>query len=128
MTKVIYIALGGATGTLLRYWISGAAYKFGGQGFPWGTITVNLLGALLIGLTWGLTERSALSPNIRAMLFIGIFGGFTTFSTFAFESFNLLKDQNFRSVISYVLISNIAGILLVYAGIILSRIVLTAIK
>ena len=83
MIKVLLIAAGGAAGTLLRYWMSGLAYKFGGEAFPWGTLVVNLIGAFFIGLLWGLTAHSSLSSQLRAMLFIGLFGGFTTFSTFA---------------------------------------------
>jgi len=74
MSKILFIALGGATGTVLRYWLSGLAYKMGGQGFPWGTLAVNLTGALLIGFVWGITEKSSLHPHLRAKLFIGIFG------------------------------------------------------
>lgn len=128
MTKVLFIALGGAAGSVLRYWVSGIAYRWGGQGFPWGTLAVNLIGALLIGLAWGLSEKANLQPNIRAMLFIGIFGGFTTFSTFALESFNLLKENDLRNLFSYILVSNLAGVFLVYAGLVFSRILITYLK
>lgn len=123
MIKILLIAAGGAAGTLLRYWMSGIAYKLGGEAFPWGTMVVNLIGAFFIGLLWGLTAQSALSSQLRAMLFIGLFGGFTTFSTFALESFNLLKDQQFRNAFFYILASNIAGIVLVFAGLILAKFV-----
>lgn len=128
MTKVLFIALGGAAGSVLRYWVSGIAYKLGGQGFPWGTLAVNLIGALLIGLAWGLSERVNLQPHIRAMLFIGIFGGFTTFSTFALESFNLLKENDLKNLFSFILVSNLAGVFLVYAGLVFSRMLITYLK
>ena len=128
MTKVLFIALGGAAGSVLRYWVSGIAYKLGGQGFPWGTLAVNLIGALLIGLAWGLSERVNFQPHIRAMLFIGIFGGFTTFSTFALESFNLLKENDLKNLFSYILVSNLAGVFLVYAGLVFSRMLITYLK
>ncbi|MEA3503915.1 MAG: CrcB family protein, partial [Bacteroidota bacterium] len=83
MIKYLYIAAGGATGTLLRYYISGLAHKIGTGIFPWGTVAVNLIGALLIGLSWGLFDRITIPANNRLFLFIGLFGGFTTFSTFA---------------------------------------------
>lgn len=124
MIKVLLIAAGGAAGTLLRYWISGYAYKIGGGDFPWGTLVVNLIGAFFIGLLWGLTAQSALSSQFRAMIFIGLFGGFTTFSTFALESFNLLKDQQIRNAFYYIVASNIAGIMLVFAGLILARFII----
>ena len=124
MIKVLLITAGGAAGTLLRYWLSGLSYKIGGEAFPWGTLVVNLIGAFFIGLLWGLTNHSGLSSQLRAMLFIGIFGGFTTFSTFALESFNLFKDQQFRYAFYYILASNIAGVLLVFGGLVLSRLII----
>lgn len=121
MIKLLYIAAGGTIGTLLRYWVSGWMHKVTGGQFPWGTITVNLLGAFIIGLAWGITQRITLPVNIRSLLFIGLFGGFTTFSTFVFEGYSLLKDDNIKLALAYIGISNIAGIILVYAGVVLAN-------
>lgn len=128
MIKLIYIAAGGTIGTLFRYWLSGWMHKFAGGQFPWGTITVNLLGALIIGLAWGITQRISLPVNIRSLLFIGLFGGFTTFSTFVFEGLSLLKDDNIKLALAYIGISNIAGILLVYAGYVLANVLIQTLK
>jgi len=128
MDKILFLAAGGATGTLLRYYVSGIAHKIGSGIFPWGTIAVNLIGALLIGLSWGLFERITIPTNNRLFLFVGVFGGFTTFSTFAFETFSLIKDHNFITATIYLLVSNIGGILFVFAGYILSQLILQIIK
>ena len=128
MIKLFYIAAGGALGTLSRYWLSGLMHRTAGSQFPWGTLTVNLVGALLIGVAWGLSQRISLPSNIKVMLFIGIFGGFTTFSTFVFEGMTLLKDDNIKLALLYIGISNLAGIILVYGGYMLSVLIIESIK
>lgn len=128
MIKFFYIAAGGALGTLSRYWLSGLMHRTAGSQFPWGTLTVNLVGALLIGMAWGLSQRISLPHNIKLMLFIGIFGGFTTFSTFVFEGMALLKDDNIKLALLYIGISNLAGIILVYGGYMLSGLIIESIK
>ena len=85
---------------------------------------VNLTGSFLIGLAWGLLGRDDTPPQTRLFLFIGIFGGFTTFSTFTFESFNLFRDGNIKMAVGNLLISNIGGIICVFAGILVSGIIL----
>jgi CrcB protein len=128
MIKLLYIAAGGAFGTLFRYWVSGFAYRAGGTGFPWGTLAVNLLGSFLIGLAFGLSDRITLPPNLRNMLFIGIFGGFTTFSTLMYEGFAMFRDADIKLSLIYLLVSNILGLLLVYSGFIGSRLMMQIIK
>jgi fluoride exporter len=124
MIKFVYLALGGASGAILRYLISGLPYKIYSGVFPWGTLVVNLSGALLIGFFWGLLGRENTPVNVRSFLFIGLFGSFTTFSTFAFENFNLIRDGNIKFALINIVASNVFGILLVFAGFILSKIVL----
>ena len=124
MIKLAYLAMGGAAGAILRYWVSGLSYKIYGGVFPWGTLIVNLAGSFLIGFFWGLLGRENMGANVRTFLFIGLFGSFTTFSTFAFESLNLIRDGNIKFALANVLASNVFGILLVFAGFILSKMVL----
>ncbi len=124
MIKIAYLMLGGASGALLRYWVSGLPHRIYGGVFPWGTLLVNLAGSFLIGFFWGLLGRENISTNVRSFLFIGLFGSFTTFSTFAFESLNLLRDGNIKFALANVLVSNVVGILLVFAGFALSRLML----
>jgi len=92
MKMVMAIAAGGATGAVLRYWVSGQVYAWLGRGFPYGTLTVNVLGSLLMGLlSVLLIERLSLGPEWRAAILIGLLGGFTTFSTFSIETLNLIE-------------------------------------
>ncbi|NQT72581.1 MAG: fluoride efflux transporter CrcB [Chloroflexi bacterium] len=119
--KFLYIALGGAIGALLRYAISGLPHRYFESVFPWGTLTVNLLGSFAIGFLWGAFERTTVSPNLKTFLFIGILGAFTTFSTYSIESINLLRDGEIKLALTNILISNVACIVLCFVGFISSR-------
>jgi CrcB protein len=89
------VGLGGAVGTVLRYWASGAVYTMiPAPRLPWGTLVVNVAGCFAIGLLGGLAEaRGALTASARLFLLIGVLGGFTTFSTFGYETLALLREQ-----------------------------------
>ncbi len=128
MTKIIILATGGAIGTLLRYSVSGLTHRAVSGIFPWGTLAVNLTGSFLIGLLWGIFEVQNISSNMRTFLFIGILGGFTTFSTFALESLNLMRDNEIKLALSNVLLSNVLGILLVFAGFMASKYIINLIR
>lgn len=121
MTKLLLLAAGGAFGTLLRYLISGLAYRLLGETFPWGTLAVNLLGCFLIGLLWGLSERTPFPPNVSIFLFTGTLGAFTTFSTYGLESMNLLRDGEVMLALVNILGSNLAGLACVILGFMLAR-------
>lgn len=94
MMKFVLVGLGGFIGAVLRYLLSGCVQKWTKNAtFPYGTLTVNLLGCLIIGLLSQLVEgRHLFSPETRIFVFIGILGAFTTFSTFGSETMNLLRD------------------------------------
>ncbi len=128
MTKILLLAAGGAIGTLLRYALSGLTYKVLNGGFPWGTLFVNLAGSFAIGLLWGILEVETMSSNVRSFIFIGILGGFTTFSTYAFESFSLFRDGEAKLAIINLVASNVLGILLVFGGFLLSRYIVNFIR
>jgi len=103
MGKVLFVGLGGFIGAILRYWIGGWVQGASGSAsFPYGTLTVNLIGCLAIGLLSQLAEASqVMTPETRLFLFIGLLGAFTTFSTFGNESMNLLRDgQTFLSLMN----------------------------
>ncbi len=119
--RLLAIAAGGALGAVLRYAVSGLAYNLFGESFPWGTLSVNLIGCLLIGFLWQTFENSALSPQMRALIFVGGLGAFTTFSTYGLESMNLLRDGQVRLSLLNVLGSNALGLLAVFLGVILAR-------
>ncbi|MFQ5681596.1 MAG: fluoride efflux transporter CrcB [Candidatus Omnitrophota bacterium] len=121
MIKVIYIATGGALGSVLRYWVSGLTHKLFNGGFPWGTLTVNLIGSLIIGILWGGSEIFIISHNIRIFLFLGLLGSFTTFSTFTLENFSLMRDGEYWSTALNVFLNVAFGIVLVFMGYFLVR-------
>jgi len=114
--KWALIALGGAIGTVARYICSGLDYRWSNGVFPVSTLLVNLLGSLAIGFLWGLFERSAISPNARLFVLLGILGGFTTFSTFSLENFNLIRDGELKIALWNIGLTNVAGIALVFVG------------
>jgi len=121
MSRLSFIAIGGAIGALLRYMISGMTYRYLGGSFPWGTLSVNLIGAFAIGFLWGLSEITIVSSDFRSFVFIGIIGSFTTFSTYSLETFNLFRDAEIKLVLANVLITNVLGIALVLSGFIASK-------
>ena len=94
MDKAIFVGLGGFIGSVLRYWASGAVQQIANNPtFPLGTLAVNLAGCLVIGFLSQLAEsRGIFTPETRAFVFVGILGGFTTFSTFGNETMNFLRD------------------------------------
>jgi CrcB protein len=116
MLRPFLLLVGGGLGTVLRYWLSMLADRAAGGVLPAGTLAVNLGGSLFIGCLWGLFERGTLTPNARLFLMTGVLGGFTTFSTFTLENFSLLRDGELKLAAANILVSNVAGIFLVFAG------------
>ena len=115
--------LGGAVGTALRYLVSEWALKVYEGALPLGTIMVNAIGSMLIGLAWGFTDDWNWSKEARLFVFVGLFGGFTTFSSYTLETLNLVRENEVRMAIGNVLISNILGIILVFAGFGMGRLI-----
>lgn len=104
MRNLIFVGVGGFCGAILRYLISGGVQKWSQSiNFPYGTLAVNLVGCLVIGMLTRLDEiRSVLSPEMRFFIMIGLLGAFTTYSTFSNEAMNLINDQRFQSALFYV--------------------------
>ena len=128
MMKYIFLAAGGAIGTVFRYSLSGYTYRVTGGIFPWGTLAVNSLGSFLIGALWGLFEIKDLPPQARNFLFIGVLGGFTTFSSFALETMNLFREGELKLAFFNVLVSNMLTLVLVCGGFLLARYLINHMK
>jgi len=116
VTKLLFIAAGGALGALLRYAVSGFALRILGTGFPWGTLCANLLGCFFIGLFWALSDRVAFHPRVSPFLFTGLLGAFTTFSTYGLESIGLLRDGEIVRGLINIVASNGLGLAAVVIG------------
>jgi fluoride exporter len=123
MGKLILIGLAGFIGTLSRYWLSGVVARRYGETFPMGTLVVNLVGCFLVGLLFHLLqERFIVNQTVRTVVLIGFLGGFTTFSSFGLQTFTLLQDGEFGLAALNILGANLIGLVLVWAGYTLARI------
>jgi len=120
--QLIAIAAGGAIGALLRYWVSSGVHLVAGRSFPYGTLTVNVLGSLLIGLLYVLfNERFELAAPWRALLMVGVLGAFTTFSTFSMETLELLEQGEVVKALLNVLLNVGLCVLAAWIGVIITR-------
>lgn len=117
MKALIYIAIGGAAGSVLRYLLTkGLQHHWAGT-FPWGTMAVNLIGCLLLGLLYGLFEKhDILSADLRLLLTVGLCGGFTTFSTYIYESLTMMRGGELALSALYLGASVVFGLLAAYVG------------
>lgn len=125
MGKFMIIGVGGFIGAILRYQISGAVQNaFKNASFPLGTLSVNLIGCLVIGfLTYLVEYRSAFSPEMRSLVLVGILGALTTFSTFGLETFNLLSASQYGLAGLNMAANSGLGLLAVWLGRILAGII-----
>lgn len=122
MKVLVFIALGGAVGAILRYGASIGIYSLFGRGFPYGTLFVNVFGSLLMGvLAVMLLERLDIGAEWRAAVLVGLLGSFTTFSTFSIETLYLLEQgESMRAVVNMVL-SVLLCLAAVWFGVLLGR-------
>jgi CrcB protein len=117
MSKFLLIGMAGFVGTLARYWLSGVMARRYGETFPYGTFAVNALGCFMAGVFFALMyDRFLTSPTLRSVIFIGLLGGFTTFSAYGLQTFTLLRDGEIALALLNIGLSNIAGLILVWAG------------
>ena len=115
--NLLLVAFGGGVGSIARYlcqkWL-GESYP---HPFPWGTFVVNLVGCFLIGIIYAASEKTTfVGPQVRLLLITGFCGGFTTFSTFAFENMHLLRANDTVYFLIYTIGSVVLGIMAVFAG------------
>lgn len=117
MLNYFVLATGGAIGTILRYYISTTLYQsLKNPAFPWGTVAINLAGSLIIGLLAGWNDATPFQPNLRLFLFVGLLGGFTTFSAYSLETINLFRNSMPVYAMLNILVSNVGGIIFAYSG------------
>lgn len=124
MQLALLIGLGGFLGTIARYlcgqWIGST--QFNQAGFPYGTLIVNLIGCFIIGLIYGWFEKqSVTTSDWKLILTAGFCGGFTTFSAFAIENIQMIRDGNWFMAILYIFISVMVGLMLTFGGITLMK-------
>jgi fluoride exporter len=121
MTTILFVALGGSIGAVLRYLVANVGQSWTTYSFPIGTLVVNILGCAAIGLITAMIvgSQSQHREVLRLLLVIGVLGGFTTFSSFAFDTIELFDDGRFGQAMLYVVLTNVLGIgsaLLFYRG------------
>ncbi|HEU4742619.1 MAG TPA: fluoride efflux transporter CrcB [Meiothermus sp.] len=116
MNSYVYIMLGGAVGSALRYGLGSYIQRLSGPGFPWSTFVINVLGSLFIGVLLRLSGEGSLSQEGRWLLAVGFCGGFTTFSTLSWETLTLVQGSQWVLALAYALGSLILGFFAVFGG------------
>lgn len=128
MVKVLLLITGGAIGTLFRYGVSTWVQRTMLHSFPFGILSVNVAGSFLIGFCWSIAEYCNLPANARVFLFTGLFGGFTTFSSFALDTVSLMRNGDYKLALLNIFASNLLGLLAVFLGLLLGKNAMTLIK
>jgi CrcB protein len=130
MERYLLVALGGAIGTVARYWLSGAVAQLVGETFPWGTLLINVTGSFVIGFFAAFTGpdgRVFVGATGRQFVMTGICGGYTTFSAFSLQTLNLLNDGKYAYASGYIVASVVLCLLAVWIGAVLAS-MLNALK
>ena len=122
MNQVLAIAAGGAVGSVLRFWVSTWVHSFAGRAFPYGTLAVNVVGCLAMGFLFVLfLDRLSDNAVLRADVLIGVLGGFTTFSSFSIETFNLIEQGELVRAMLNILDSLVLCVSATWLGVIIGR-------
>ena len=122
LKAILLVGIGGGTGSILRYLTSYLVIKYFDKPFPLSTFVVNMLGCFAMGLLIGVIGRHLPVENdLRNLLLIGFCGGYTTFSAFAYENTSLLQSNQYFALISYILLSVIFGMVLLWLGLTITR-------
>jgi CrcB protein len=119
---ILIVGAGGFAGSVARFLSQQAIARLYPSSFPWGTLTVNIAGCLIIGIVYGLGEKGGiLSPEMRLLLATGFCGGFTTFSSFAYDNVGLLRDGELLYALLYIAASVVIGLVAAYLGVLLVK-------
>jgi fluoride exporter len=126
MDKFLFVAAGGAIGSMARYGLGVQAGRLLGSGWPYGTFAVNLIGGFLMGALVGYLalRGGAEQEKLRVLLGVGVLGGFTTFSAFSLETALMIERRDYGQAFGYVAASVILGVAALFAGLMLARKVL----
>jgi CrcB protein len=119
MLAYLWVAIGGALGSVSRFWLSGLVAERIGETFPWGTLLINVTGSFVIGFFGALTApegRLLTSPGVRQFVMVGICGGYTTFSSFSLQTLNLLRDREWLYAGGNVILSVVLCMIAVWLG------------
>lgn len=120
--KLLIIGFGGFLGSISRFLLTKVIQEQSNTTFPWGTMVVNILGSFIIGIVFALSVKNNILPPVwRNFLAIGFCGGFTTFSSFTLDNFQLIANQQIFFSLLYTLLSVILGFIFLYSGILLVR-------
>ncbi|MBM96611.1 MAG: fluoride efflux transporter CrcB [Oceanospirillaceae bacterium] len=120
--NILWIAAGGALGAVSRYWVATSVFTWAGKPFPYGTLSVNLLGSLVIGMAYvWLVQQEWGSEHHKHLVMVGFLGAFTTFSTFSLESVGMLEQQRWTAAFAYIFSSLIGCMLATVVGMWLAR-------
>ena len=121
MAKLLVVGLGGFAGAVLRYWLSGWVYGLTQSDFPVGTLAVNLAGSFVLGAAMGVVENHIVPPHLQLFVTIGLLGGFTTFSTFSFETYALIEIGSIGKAALNLVLSVGFGLAALMAGVMAGR-------
>jgi CrcB protein len=116
LSDFLLVFLGGGTGACARFGVTRLSARLFGNAFPWGTLAVNLAGCLLIGMSAGLLERDILPMRARPLFIVGFLGGLTTFSSYAFDTFELFRRAEWGRALANIALDNILGLVLAATG------------
>ncbi len=124
MKEILIVGIGGGIGSIARFLSQRGAERLLDSSFPLGTFLVNIIGSFIIGVVFALSERgNFLTPEMRLFLTVGICGGFTTFSTFSYDNFNMLSERLWQFLFLNLAGSIFFGLLAVYSGIVIIRLI-----
>lgn len=122
INQLIFIAAGGAIGAVFRFLVSNGIHSFMSRDFPYGTLTVNVIGSFVMGMSYVmLIERLNVSPEWRAFIVVGLLGAFTTFSTFSIETLVLIQNSELSKAMLNVFLSVVLCVMGSWIGLILGR-------
>jgi fluoride exporter len=122
MIRYLMVALGGGLGSVLRFWVGSFVGGKMGTRFPYGTFVINCTASFLIGfIITVLAEKTDWNPNLRFLIPIGFIGGYSTFSTFEYETFRVIQDGQLLTGVLNVVLSVVVGFLAVWLGVIAGR-------